>query len=918
MERDRIANSNDPSLAGVQFLSEHRLAMLADVSNVDFWTIKPDGSVVLLSDPSRRNEFNFPGAITEKVVDLIHPEDRTRFIEEWHRAKDSDRRIEVKYRYLIEDEYRWQRARALPIQGESGEIHEWLGVTEDIHDAILTENGRDRFFDVALDLTAVCDYEAHFKRLGSKWTEVLGWSAEELLASPIIDFLHPDDSKSAQRIMARLKHNHELGEFETRVRTKDGYYRWVSWRILPFPEEQIIYVSATDITDRRIAEESLRSSEEMYRSILTNAAIGIVQISLEGHINQLNEAFSSMLGYSKSEMLGICYENVCDPSGFPEAIENIKDLLSGKSKSYRRNTQLIRRDGSKVWGHITVSLVRDQEGRPAYYIAIVEDISASKAIEDALIESEDHYRFMVDSSPQMPWTANPDGTMTDFSDRWLTLTGLTRDKTDDNSWRNVIHPDDFDALLLKWRHSVTTGTPYEAEHRTRIADGTYRWMRARAVARRDHNGNIIRWYGSTEDIHGQKQFEVGLENLVRERTHELDVANQELTQARDAALAASKSKSVFLANMSHEIRTPMNAVIGLTSLLQTMQLPPEAHSMIETIAGSGETLLRVIDDILDFSRIEANKLEIERTPVGVDDLATDVVTLFQGHAKARGIILRKSAPDKAMPQVMGDPVRLRQVISNLISNAIKFTTEGEVVLRWSWEFLDGRLLTQLEVQDTGVGIPPDRIDAIFESFTQADESTQRQYGGTGLGLTISRRLVELMGGTISVKSQLGSGTTFTVQLPFELAPVESESIKVESALVMSSRTGPLHVLLAEDNEVNVLVASKMLEHVGCTVEVAENGIRAIALADTHSFDFVLMDVQMPVCDGLEATRIIRINEAQKGRPHVPIYALTANAMSGDRQICLDAGMDGFLAKPIPVAALHQVVSEVLDKMRSKI
>ena len=915
MERDRLESKDDPSNGETQFLSTHRLSMLADVANVDFWTIQPDGSVTLLSDPSRRNEFNHPQAINKTVAEHIHPDDRPSFLEEWLRAKDSHSRIEVKYRYLIDDEYRWQRARAIPIRGQSGDIQEWLGVTEDIHDAVLTENERNRFFDAAIDLTAVYSFDGQFKRLGSKWSEVLGWSYEELIASPISRIIHPDDSNSVQRIMARLKHLNEVGEFESRVKTKGDQFRWFSWRMLPFPSEQIFYASATDITERKSAEESLRSSEENYRSILHHAAIGIVQVSLEGYVTQTNDAVPAMLGYSRSELIGKHFLSVSDPKDHPDALGYSVKLHSGTINSYCRDTQLIRKDNSRVWGHITVSLVRDIQGNPDYYVAIVEDISSAKAIADALIESEDHYRFMVDSSPQMPWTADASGTMTDFSDKWLSMTNLSRDEASGIGWRVVLHPDDFHQMLHKWRHSVQTGTFYEAEHRTRIADGSYRWMRARAVPRRDADGNVIRWYGSTEDIHEQKQFENELEDLIQIRTSALNEANVELIKARDTAIAALKSKSIFLANMSHEIRTPMNAVIGLTSLLREMDLPEDANLMVETIAGSGETLLRVIDDILDFSRIEANKLDIERTAINLDTVASDVITLFQNHASAKGISLTKTAPKDAMPEVLADPVRLRQILANLISNGIKFTGTGGVHLIWDWAPQGEKIGVTFYVKDSGTGIPHDRISAIFESFTQADGSTQRRYGGSGLGLTICKRLVELMGGTITVESQVGIGSTFCIQLVFDQALSEGLIDTGPNRLDVNSPTLPLHVLLAEDNEVIVMVTTRMLEHAGCTCEVAENGLRAIALAATSRFDLILMDVQMPTCDGLEATRIIRATEIQQGKPPIPIYALTANAMSGDRIVCIEAGMDGFLAKPIPVAALQQVIAEVAGRHR---
>jgi len=645
--------------------------------------------------------------------------------------------------------------------------------------------------------------------------------------------------------------------------------------------------------------------EQIFRATFDNAAVGIAHVGLDGSWLKINDKLGRILGYSQEELLTKTFADLTHPDDLDADWAQAHRLIQGEIETYSMEKRYFRKDGSVVWAELTVSMIRDPENKPVAFISVVEDITGRRAIEQSLRESEDHYRFMVDSNPAAPWTADPRGRITDFSDRWLQMTGLTMGEELAGTWVKVIHPEDLPGMVKAWTHSLITLEKYDVEHRTRLTDGTYRWMRSRAVPRLDAEGKILRWYGSTEDIQAQKMAAVELERLVEERTAQLSAANQELVRARDEALAAARAKSQFLANMSHEIRTPMNGVVGLTSLLLSRDLDAETKELVETIGSSGHTLLRIIDDVLDLSKIDAGQFEIVNARVEVSELVSDIVSLFQAHAQAKRIELRCQAPSAPIPDVMIDPVRVRQVLSNLISNAIKFTHEGSVVVRYRYEV--ERL--HFEVADTGVGIPEDRQEAIFERFTQVDGSIQRQYGGTGLGLTISRKLVEMMGGHLRVKSELRNGTTFSVDIP---APRSEETTETffkpipETEAVQLPRRR-LHILLAEDNAVNVVVATKLLSKCECDVDVAENGLRAIAMSRARTYDLVLMDVQMPVCDGIEAARAIRVIEEREGRPRLPIFALTANALGADRSTCLEAGMDGFLAKPITYPILQSFI-----------
>ncbi len=689
--------------------------------------------------------------------------------------------------------------------------------------------------------------------------------------------------------------------------------------------------AAVAAQDKDRSEASLRESERRMRLILDTAYDAFVATDAEGRIMDWSARAEAVFGWQREETLGRdLAETIIPPEQRGAYRRDVEQYLrEGRSSVLDRCLQIIalHRSGVLFPVEMVATAVSTDDG--VVFSAFIRDITERKRAEEALRSSQERFELAVRGSSDGLWDWNVAEDELYLSPRCgelLRVRDLDAIKTLE-AWLARVHPTDREGVSEALKSHLSQRVPFDVECRLRTGDEDPVWFRVRGQAVWNEAGEAVRMAGSITDITQHKR---AIESLLRiqgiaeakeqfeAQAAQLAAKTAELEQARAAAEAANRSKSEFLANMSHEIRTPMTAILGYSDLLANPSLSAdERREGVQRIRQNGRHLLAVLNDILDLSKIEAGKMTVETIECPVHEIVTEIAALLRPRAVEKGLDLGVEFVGRVPSVIRSDPTRLRQILMNLIGNAIKFTEQGgvRIVAGMIPTTPQARPRLFVEVGDTGIGMSEDQVASLFKPFTQGDPSMARRFGGTGLGLTISRRLAEMLGGSISVNSKSGQGTNFRVEI--ETGPLEGVEmiIPIGGAELLSKDEPPpgydvrasaggecllggLRILLADDARDNRKIVSWHLRRAGATVDFAENGRIAMekalqASGSGHGFDIVLMDMQMPELDGFAATRALR----EKGFER-PIIALTAHAMTGDRDQCLAAGCNDYATKPI--------------------
>ncbi len=916
--------------------SEKLLADAQHIATLGSWELDIESGEVRGSAGFFRIFDCNPGKVVvprHELMNALPAGDRERFDQALANTVQTREPFDIEHRVVRRDgATRVVRTRGQRLAEQGGGLVRLLGTSHDITDFRLAHQklrqSEEKFRSLVAnlpDVTWSSRGDGRIDYVSPNVEQVFGFTSREICeqrAERWFGRIHPTDSQRIADALQLLFTKGQPFDVEYRVQRKDRQWIWVHDRAYrTYEKDGISYADGifSDITERKRIDEALRASEQRYRLLFERNLAGVLRTTLDGRILECNQAAARMFGYkSPEEFVAIpvasIYHRASDREAFVDKLQFEKRLTNYEISCRRKG-------GDLVWVMANMTVVDDDSSGGAIIEGTLVDITDRKLVEDELYRSRQTLQTVLDAIPQRVFWKDLNSVYVGCNRALATDAGL-------NNPAEIIGKSDFD---LAWSETaeqyraddklvMEQGSPQlNFEERQNGPDGSILWLQTNKLPLRDRAGKVAGVLCTYEDITERKR------------------AEQLLLKAKDTAEAANRAKSQFLANMSHEIRTPMNGVIGVAGLLLDTTLTAEQRQYAELVRISGEALLSVINDILDFSKIEARKLTLEATDFDLGTVIKNAVAVLAIKAAEKGLALASELKPGTPRLLRGDSGRLRQILVNLLGNAVKFTQHGGVSIWVSLESVEneaedgGSVRLRFHVTDTGIGFAQERASVLFEPFVQADGSSTRRYGGTGLGLTISKQLAELMGGRIGVESEEGKGSTFWFTAVFEKQPARQRpgiatplpTTPAEGSLAATAAPrgvqppikvqtkGPARILLAEDNGVNRAVAVAMLTKLGYQFDVVTNGAEALCALRKADYDLVLMDCGMPQMDGYEATRRIRDCRAGTRNPLIPIVALTADAMSGARDRCVAVGMNDYVARPLEVRKLEDMLEKWL-------